>query len=667
MQPQAIAQKQRWIQIHISTTLHESRSSHETTPTTKNDGLFTNIQDCTATKQRIKTLFLLPRPLLATTATSRLSLDLEGCEAHSTLAISLKGRAASETMKRYLIQLKGGVCILILLCGSTYGFGGRGGGVVRSMSSFILVSAPTTTSRIQRPRTLAIHLTSSTEKAASAYPSSSKQIAPGNSSPFHQDEASPRFYAVSAILSNNKKGKKQKGSAFAVDRLESSLSYGSLSVRDRSFCRLLVTTTERRLGQIDAVLDACQTKKKPQRRRTNRVDQWVEAVLRIGAVQLLFLGVPPHAAVKETIDVLRAKNASIRVSEAQIKFVNAVLRRIAREGPALLAEHADITANAAPWLVEEWRDAWGNEATERILSAAMVESPRCLTVNQKIVNELIEDEYSTTTSDEEKPSAEEYVADLFVDAEILPQGSIRVPNPPPGPVSTWPLYQAGVYWFQDPAATLPALALLESLRNNGASVKDMHVVDLCSAPGGKTAQLCNFGFASVTAIEISARRSGRLEQNRERLRMDWEVVIADACEWIPNTDEAAGVDAVLIDVPCTATGTASKRPDVLRRDSDLTELLGTQQALARHAADNIVKVGGILVYATCSLLKQESEDQVMKLLHRKGQARNWRPCPFRRAKFLVSTKPLTHTVGCVLYLELFREAWASVMAFLWLG
>ena len=138
------------------------------------------------------------------------------------------------------------------------------------------------------------------------------------------------------------------------------------------------------------------------------------------------------------------------------------------------------------------------------------------------------------------------------------------------------------------------------------------MIDVCAAPGGKTAQLANYNFASITAIEISAKRSQRLMDNMQRLRHEWNIVVADGCDYLPPQL----VDAVVVDVPCTATGTGSKRPDVLRRDSDLTELLNIQQRLVRHVADHMIRIGGIIVYSTCSLLQQESEDQVTKLLAR---------------------------------------------------
>ena len=171
--------------------------------------------------------------------------------------------------------------------------------------------------------------------------------------------------------------------------------------------------------------------------------------------------------------------------------------------------------------------------------------------------------------------------------------------------------------MQDLSSTIPAIALYRELSQDGKiAVGDMSVVDLCAAPGGKTAQLSSYGFGSVTAVEVSAKRSRRLRENMERLGMDWDIDVSDGTEWVPE----GSIDGVLVDVPCTATGTASKRPDVLRRDPDYSSLLSVQYDLVCHAADEIVKPGGILVYATCSLLKQESEDQVANLLQRKEGA-----------------------------------------------
>jgi 16S rRNA (cytosine967-C5)-methyltransferase len=275
------------------------------------------------------------------------------------------------------------------------------------------------------------------------------------------------------------------------------------------------------------------------------------------------------------------------------------LRRISRESESILhaAEAVNEAENVAPWLLREWEKAWGEEATEGIIRSAMSETPRCLTVR---------------VGEQNRADHIENVMSAFENAHILPQGSICIDEPPPGAVSAWPLFEEGAWWLQDVSATIPAIGLYESLKDEHGSVSGLHVVDMCAAPGGKTAQLCNYGF-KVTAIEKSERRSKRLRENRNRLQMDWDLVVMDALDWTPSTDST--IDGMLLDVPCTATGTCSKRPDVLRKAESYDELLGAQYLLACHAAD-ILKIGGILVYATCSLLKQESEDQVTKLLNR---------------------------------------------------
>jgi 16S rRNA (cytosine967-C5)-methyltransferase len=465
-----------------------------------------------------------------------------------------------------------------------------------------------------------------------------------------------------------------------VDQLDRLLPASFLDGRDRSFARLLVTTTERRLGQIDNIIAYCSSSssnnnnsaltKIKRQSRTGPVDRFVQAVLRIGVCQIMFLeDIPLYAAVKETVDVLRKdashkvdeksnsnkKKRSIKVPETRVKYVNAVLRRLCREKDELrsgnlLDPNASLLQrychsprdNAAPWLLREWDQQWGTQATDRIVALAMEESPRCLSIRQ----------------DRADSSLNEILKYFPPDAEVLPQGSIRLPTPPSaGPISQWPLYQQGEWWLQDVSATLPALLLHSALQReiqqgNEQMEGPQHrpvVVDLCAAPGGKTAQLSGFGCYDVVAIELSPKRARRLEENRQRLQMDWTMVIADGAAWTPSsrdrvqreaskrmmsveshefTEDAPrrseleifreNVVAVLLDAPCTATGTGSKRPDVLRRDANYTELLETQYRLMEHAIDNILPVGGILVYATCSLLQQESELQMKRILSERG-------------------------------------------------
>lgn len=315
----------------------------------------------------------------------------------------------------------------------------------------------------------------------------------------------------------------------------------------------------------------------------------------------------------------------LAVREPKIKFANAILRRIERElnEKDLLESETSPYDNIAPWLLDEWRLSWGEAKLAAIANAAMEESPICISAHHQL-----------GASDEEKLEKLQSIRDVFCDnatknlegsrndeaAEILPHGSIHVDKALfPGAISKWPLYQQGGWWVQDASATLPAIVLYNSLKGN---LRDQTIVDLCAAPGGKTAQLLSLGFPSVTAVEASSKRAKQLQSNMSRLRFEdrCTVVVADGCTWIPPSGEES-ISGILLDVPCSATGTASRRPDVLRRpEASIGELLETQYKLATHCVDNLLQPGGIMVYATCSLLKRESEDQVQRLLERQAGA-----------------------------------------------
>jgi 16S rRNA (cytosine967-C5)-methyltransferase len=305
-----------------------------------------------------------------------------------------------------------------------------------------------------------------------------------------------------------------------------------------------------------------------------------------------------------------------------------VLRTVDREGRPYLEKETSVFDNCEPRLIKEWIKAYGEEKTTAIVDASMEQSPIFLSVNQRTGSikgassdakiQKIADQFATSNDDE---------------VEILPQGSIRIPKRFMGAVASWPLYEKGDWWVQDPSATLPAIALHSGLCSSSdgqssAAAADMYVVDLCSAPGGKTVQLCSLGFGKVSAVELSSRRTKPLNDNLRRLNMEQfcEVHVADGREWMPN--EGDKIHGVLVDAPCSATGVGSRRPDVLRKSPDIDELLATQQELAAHAADKLIEAGGILVYATCSLLQQESEDQMKWLLSRSEGAAELETLPF---------------------------------------
>lgn len=414
-------------------------------------------------------------------------------------------------------------------------------------------------------------------------------------------------------------------SGFATRELEQSSQYKSLDVRDRAFARLLVATVERRVGQIDIILKQCISKYPPKKGKHSGI---IQATLQTGVAQILFLDTPPFAAIKETVQVLRMSNP--RTPEPMIKFVNGVLRNLSRPPNGetsngdemlcqiLLKEKTSSQDNISPWLLKRWVNDWGDEKAKLICEEMMPSDDDTL-IKPRIDLSTKYSLGAVNGISEHQEKLQSLMTTLGDGCTLLPQGSIRVGPSLKGDATTWPEYTTGKWWVQDASSTLPAIVLTSSLyeKYDRDELADIHVVDMCSAPGGKTSQLLSAEFGHVTAIEASPRRSRRLVENLERLSLldKCEVVVEKGQNWKPK-DEEQRVHGILVDVPCSATGTGARRPDVLRRSDNLEELIQTQELLANHCADNILDEGGIMVYATCSILKEESEDQVLKMIER---------------------------------------------------
>jgi len=459
----------------------------------------------------------------------------------------------------------------------------------------------------------------------------------------HFRTTNPRSLAVLALMKTSLIGNNSNNNK-AVTHLESNPDYLSLQdQRDKSFARKLVSTTQRHLGQIDKVLSHCCDSSYPPRKKRNKYSMIVQATLRIGAAQILFMDVPEFAAVKETVELLKNSESSsgsevggtsrYHVPIALIKFTNAVLRKVNSEGRNILQKHSSLEDNVSPWLIRQWKHDWGEEKTAQIVKQLFDEDSNDhidLTLNfpQRLSD--------TERNVEEGRLLREFAGFDGVDngninenlekrpIVLLPNGSLRIKRR--GIVSNWPLYQEGEWWVQDVSSTLPAIALCKALQQRHDDLSGLHVVDMCAAPGGKTAQLLLGGFGHVTAVEGNAKRSRRLVENLRRLQLqdECQIIVSKGQEWVPlarkkeEGDEVMGsvVNGILVDVPCSATGTGSRRPDVLCKDSNIEHLIEIQEELANHCADKIISVGGVMVYATCSLLKAESEDQVRKLINR---------------------------------------------------
>ena len=356
------------------------------------------------------------------------------------------------------------------------------------------------------------------------------------------------------------------------DALAKEFASEALAPRDRALARLIAGTVLRHAGELKAVVSAYLEKSPPE----PSGNLW--PILLAGAAQLLFLGTPPHAAVGLAVEQSRLNPRSRRYD----RLINAILRRVSREGTPLLRGLDAARLNIPDWLFERWSKAYGEADARRIALASLNEAPLDLSV---------------------KSDPELWAERLG--GMVLPAGSVRLA--PGGRIEDLPGYADGAWWVQDAAAALPARLL--------GDVAGRTVADLCAAPGGKTAELAAAG-ARVTAVELSAERIVRLRANLDRLRLEAELVEADVATWAPDRT----FDAVLLDAPCTATGTIRRHPDILhlKRPGDIAALAGLQSQLADNAV-RLVKPGGVLVYCTCSLEPEEGLEQIARLLSRTPQ------------------------------------------------
>jgi len=322
----------------------------------------------------------------------------------------------------------------------------------------------------------------------------------------------------------------------------------TIEPRDKAAGHRIAAAVLRRMGSLDAVMEPFLRREPPGP---------ALRALRIGAAELLLLGTPPHAAVASAVSAVPKPLAGL---------VNAVLRRVSEHGAKTLEELDGERLDTPTWLWTAWHAAHG-PAVRAIAAAHRSEAPLDLTL---------------------KPGAP-----LPEGAVLLPTGTARLPAGTR--ITEIPGFAEGEFWAQDAAAALPA-RLLDVQPGE-------RVADLCAAPGGKTAQLAATG-AQVVAVERDAARMPRMRENMLRLKLSPELVNADVIGWNPGEL----FDAILLDAPCSATGTIRRHPDVphLKRPKDVA-VLAAQQRNLLVAACKLLKPGGRIVFATCSLQAEEGE------------------------------------------------------------
>ncbi len=352
------------------------------------------------------------------------------------------------------------------------------------------------------------------------------------------------------------------------DVLERDKRFNALQARDRALVFSITTEICRNLGQIDALIRFCLKRPLPAKERVTR------AILRMGAVQLLFMDLAPHAAVSTSVDLARTR------ANAIAGLVNAVLRRLGREGRETLAGQDAARLNTPDWLYKSWCADHGEDTARVIAEAHGRRAPLDITV-----------------------AADQVGWAAKLDARLMPTGGLR--RAATGAINDLKGYGSGGWWVQDAAASLPARLL--------GDIRGKRVIDLCAAPGGKTAQLVAAG-ASVAAVDLSEKRLRRLHENMERQGFRVETVVGDAASW--HAGEPA--DAILLDAPCSGTGTIRRHPDIAWTKSaeDPQRLASLQDRMIHNALESL-KPGGVLVFAVCSLQAVEGEEHLPRVMKRR--------------------------------------------------
>lgn len=345
------------------------------------------------------------------------------------------------------------------------------------------------------------------------------------------------------------------------DALERDEAVAELDGRDRAFLINLLRTIFRHLGEIEAIKASHLTKALPKKSGS------ASDILTVGIAQLLFLDTPAHAAIDMSVRMAKADRNATHFSG----LINAVLRKVSSAGNTSLDANR---LNTPDWLWKRWVKTYGEAIAAEIAASHRREPPLDISVK------------SDGAAWAEK-----------LGGQLLPTGQVRLAQHR-GLISALPGFAEGEWWVQDAAASLPVL-LMGELQGRTA-------LDICAAPGGKTMQLAAAG-AIVTAVDISAERLKRLRENLERTGLMAKVVEADGT----SLGMSERFDAVLLDAPCSATGTIRRHPELpyIRKDAPTPDHCATQRVLLTEAADR-VKPGGSLVYCTCSLEPEEGEKQI---------------------------------------------------------
>ena len=338
---------------------------------------------------------------------------------------------------------------------------------------------------------------------------------------------------------------------------------------DISFINMLVLTTLRRLTFIKKVLYQFIKKRATPNLR------FVDCAIYVAAAEMLFLETPDYAVINSYVELIKKKQ-----DKYVANFANGVLRNLTRKKQTLMSEN---TNTFFPTDFVKVLEGYTHEQIRQIEEYSIQEAPLDLSCKSLEQAKLWSSKLEGT---------------------LLPNGSIRLENN--GKISSLLGYQEGAWWVQDFAASLPVLAL--------GKVDGLRVLDLCAAPGGKTAQLISYG-ANTTALDISKSRLQTLKENLKRLNLTaQEIICADAITYLK--DYAGPLfDIILLDAPCSASGTLRRHPELvhIKSANDIKQAARLQRQLLEMAG-KALKEGGILLYTVCSIAKAEGEEQIQTFL-----------------------------------------------------
>ena len=375
-------------------------------------------------------------------------------------------------------------------------------------------------------------------------------------------------FAILKVVINQKKSIEL---AFANDNI-----YNSFEPRDKAFTRQLVMIVLRYRKLLTYSYEKFLKNKLPAKQRD------LSLVFQIATAQILYMNVPDYAAVNSSVEL--AKNNKLKNFAG---LLNATLKNIAKNKDKLLAEAANDKIYTIPrWLKQSWEKQYDAETILHIIDIILTEPKTDITL---------------------KPTENKALWAEKLGGELLPTGSIRLSGSS-GKITDLAGFDDGAWWVQDIAATLPAMLLKQIKPLAGETV-----LDLCAAPGGKTAQLAAEG-ANVIAVDRSENRLKRLAENMNRLKLsdNVEVIAKDILQY----QEDKKFSTILLDAPCTATGTLRRHPDIMwnKNGKDITELTKIQNDILTHTVNNLLADDGILVYCTCSLEQAEGEQQINEII-----------------------------------------------------